>query len=43
MAEAMGVDTFGYKVTIFVIAAVLASVAGWLMAYYQRAVRSSGV
>jgi branched-chain amino acid transport system permease protein len=41
MAEAMGVDTFGYKVTIFVIAAVLASVAGWLMAYYQRAVNPS--
>lgn len=41
MAEAMGVDTFGYKVTVFVIAAVLASVAGWLMAYYQRAVNPS--
>jgi branched-chain amino acid transport system permease protein len=41
MAEAMGVDTFGYKVTIFVIAAVLASVAGWLLAYYQRAVNPS--
>ena len=41
MAEAMGVDTFSYKVTVFVIAAVLASVAGWLMAYYQRAVNPS--
>lgn len=41
MAEAMGVDTFGYKVTVFVIAAVLASVAGWLMAHYQRAVNPS--
>lgn len=41
MAEAMGVDTFSYKVTVFVIAAVLASVSGWLLAYYQRAVNPS--
>ncbi len=41
MAEAMGVDTFRYKVTIFVIAAMLASVSGWLLAYYQRSVNPS--
>ncbi|MEY4644971.1 MAG: Glutamine transport ATP-binding protein GlnQ [Pseudomonadota bacterium] len=41
MAEAMGVDTFGYKVTVFVIAALLASLSGWLLAYYQRAVNPS--
>lgn len=41
MAEAMGVDTFGYKVTVFVIAAILASISGWLLAHYQRAVNPS--
>ncbi|HEY2929417.1 branched-chain amino acid ABC transporter permease, partial [Piscinibacter sp.] len=32
MAEAMGVDTFRVKVTAFVLAALLASVSGWLFA-----------
>lgn len=41
MAEAMGVNTFAYKITIFVIAALLASVAGWLMAHFQRTVNPS--
>ena len=41
MAEAMGVDTFGYKVTAFLIAALLASVSGWLFAYFQRSVNPS--
>ncbi|WP_310566905.1 branched-chain amino acid ABC transporter ATP-binding protein/permease [Hydrogenophaga sp.] len=41
MAEAMGISTFRYKVTIFVLAAVLASVAGWLMAHFQRTVNPS--
>ncbi len=41
MAEAMGVDTFRYKVTVFLISAILASVSGWLLAYYQRAVNPS--
>ncbi len=41
MAEAMGVDTFRYKVTAFVLAALLASVAGWLLAHFQRAVNPS--
>ena len=41
MAEAMGINTFRYKVTIFVIAALLASVAGWLLAHFQRTVNPS--
>lgn len=38
MAEAMGVNTAWMKVVIFVIAALLASVSGWLYAHMQRAV-----
>ncbi len=38
MAEAMGVDSARLKVTVFVIAALLASVSGWLFAHLQRAV-----
>jgi branched-chain amino acid transport system permease protein len=38
MAEAMGISTFRYKVTIFVIAALFASVSGWLFAHFQRTV-----
>ncbi len=38
MAEAMGVNTFNVKLMIFVIAAMLASVSGWLYAHLQRAV-----
>src|SRR4051812_11295702 len=38
MAEAMGVSTFRYKLVAFVIAAVLASVSGWLFAFFQRTV-----
>ena len=41
MAEAMGVNTFRYKVTAFLIAALLASVSGWLFAYFQRSVNPS--
>ena len=41
MAEAMGINTFRYKVTVFVIAALLASVAGWLLAHFQRTVNPS--
>ena len=36
MAEAMGVNTPQAKITIFLIAAVLASVSGWLYAHLQR-------
>lgn len=38
MAEAMGVDTTRMKVLIFVYAAVLSGVAGWLYAHLQRSV-----
>ncbi len=38
MAEAMGVDTARYKITAFVLAALYASVAGWLYAHFQRTV-----
>ncbi|MBC3870938.1 branched-chain amino acid ABC transporter ATP-binding protein/permease [Undibacterium oligocarboniphilum] len=38
MAEAMGVHTVRMKVIIFVIAAMLASISGWLYAHMQRSV-----
>src|SRR6185437_7631496 len=41
MAEAMGIDTFRVKVTAFFIAALLASVSGWLFAHFQRTVNPS--
>ena len=41
MAEAMGVNTFRTKVTAFVIAALLASISGWLFAHFQRTVNPS--
>ena len=41
MAEAMGINTFRYKVTVFLIAALFASVAGWLLAHFQRTVNPS--
>jgi len=41
MAEAMGVNTFRTKVTAFVIAAMLASISGWLFAHFQRTVNPS--
>ena len=41
MAEAMGVNTFRLKVTAFVLAALLASVSGWLFAHFQRTVNPS--
>ena len=36
MAEAMGVNTARQKIVIFLIAALLASVSGWLYAHLQR-------
>lgn len=36
MAEAMGVDTFRYKMKVFIYAAVLAGLSGWLYAHFQR-------
>ena len=41
MAEAMGVSTFRYKMVVFVVAAVLAAVSGWLFAHLQRTVNPS--
>ncbi|HZY15967.1 MAG TPA: branched-chain amino acid ABC transporter ATP-binding protein/permease, partial [Ramlibacter sp.] len=41
MAEAMGVSTFRYKLVVFVLAAVLAAVSGWLFAFFQRTVNPS--
>ena len=41
MAEAMGVDTLRHKVGIFLIAALFASVSGWLFAHFQRTVNPS--
>ena len=41
MAEAMGVDTFRVKVAVFVVAALLASISGWLFAHFQRTVNPS--
>ncbi|SHN06183.1 ATP-binding cassette domain-containing protein [Rhizobacter sp. OV335] len=41
MPEAMGIDTFRAKVTVFVLAALLASLSGWLFAHFQRSVNPS--
>jgi branched-chain amino acid transport system permease protein len=41
MAEAMGVNTFRVRVMVFVLAALLASVSGWLFAHFQRTVNPS--
>ena len=41
MPEAMGVNTFATKVTAFVLAALLASLSGWLFAHFQRTVNPS--
>jgi branched-chain amino acid transport system permease protein len=41
MAEAMGVNTYQTKVTAFVLAALLASISGWLFAHFQRTVNPS--
>jgi branched-chain amino acid transport system permease protein len=41
MAEAMGVNTFRVKVMVFVLGALLASLSGWLFAYFQHTVNPS--
>jgi branched-chain amino acid transport system permease protein len=41
MAEAMGIATLRYKVVAFVVAAICASLSGWLFAHYQRSVNPS--
>ncbi len=41
MAESMGIDTARYRIKVFVLAALLAAVAGWLYAHLQRFVNST--
>jgi branched-chain amino acid transport system permease protein len=41
MPEAMGASVFRHKLLVFLIAALLASVAGWLFAHIQRTVNPS--
>lgn len=41
MAEAMGINTLRYKIIVFVIAALLASISGWLFAHFQHSVNPS--
>ncbi len=41
MPEAMGASTFRHKVLMFVVAALLASLSGWLFAHMQRSVNPS--
>jgi len=41
MAESMGINTLRFKIGIFVIAALLASLSGWLYAHFQRSVNPS--
>lgn len=41
MAESMGVNTASYKIVIFVWAALLACLSGWIYAHMQRAVSPS--
>ena len=41
MPEAMGASTFRHKLVMFVVAALLASVSGWLYAHMQRSVNPS--
>ena len=41
MAESMGIDTLRFKIGVFVLSAMLASVSGWLYAHFQRAVNPS--
>ncbi len=36
MAEAMGIDTARQKIVVFLLAALLASISGWLYAHLQR-------
>ncbi len=41
MAEAMGVDTLRHKIGIFLLAALFASLSGWLFAHFQHTVNPS--
>lgn len=41
MPEAMGIHTARYKVLVFVLAALMASLSGWLFAHLQRSVSAT--
>lgn len=41
MPEAMGMDTAHYKMVIFILAALMASLSGWLYAHLQRSVSAA--
>ena len=41
MPEAMGINTATYKILIFVLAALMASLSGWLYAHLQRSVSAT--
>src|SRR4029079_2850647 len=41
MAESMGVLTLRFKIGIFLLAALFASLSGWLYAHFQRSVNPS--
>jgi branched-chain amino acid transport system permease protein len=41
MPEAMGINTFRTKLIAFLLAALVASIAGWFLAHYQRTVDPS--
>ena len=41
MAESVGIDTLRFKIGIFMFAALLASLSGWLYAHFQRSVNPS--
>jgi branched-chain amino acid transport system permease protein len=41
MAEAMGIPTLRFKIGIFLLAALFASLSGWLYAHFQRSVNPS--
>jgi branched-chain amino acid transport system permease protein len=41
MARAMGINAFAIKVQMFMIAALLACLSGWLLAHFQRTVNPS--
>jgi branched-chain amino acid transport system permease protein len=41
MAEAMGVNTLRHKIGVFVLAALLGSISGWLFAHFQSTVNPS--
>ena len=41
MAESMGINTAGYRIKVFVLAALLAGLSGWLYAHLQRFVNPS--